>query len=194
MLPTDAPPEPPPKKIEPPPTAEEELRVARQYLAAVEAKHAAIAEASRQRNIAEQQLQIANQLAVRIDENVLIPRTVVVETERGISLEAIKKTIAPDLSIRAITHVLKYYGQERTLVQYGSSPNAVTRPFTRAGLEEVFTRFRREAVKSVSATRKGIVLRHDSLLGDTALVSKADAVRYYGFATRQFDADQSRLI
>ena len=158
-----------------PPVAQSRLEMARELVLALEREEAAVAEAAR--------------MAETFAANVLIPRTNVEEHQPSLSLEDFKRLHAPDLSIKVIRQVLQYFGQDRTLRQFGSTPAASTRPFTLDGAAEKIARFRREATKAISRSGLGIVLTHDCLLGDTARVNKTYAIKYYGYTQSHFEAD-----
>ena len=158
-----------------PSAAMSRLEMAREMVAALEREEAAKL--------------LANQMAAQIAANVLIPRTNVEEHQPSLSLEDFKRLHAPDLSIKVIRQVLQYFGQDRTLRQFGSTPAASTRPFTLDGAAEKIARFRCEATKAISRSGLGIVLTHDCLLGDTARVNKTYAIKYYGYTQSQFEGD-----
>ena len=148
------------------------LEVARELVAALEREEAAREEAAR--------------LTHTIASNVLIPRPAYKENAEGIALQRIKREIAPYLSVKVIAHVLKHFGQKRTYVQYGGHENQVVKPFVREGVENAITQFLDQAERRVSYSRKSVVLTHDCLLGDEALVSAEDAVEYLGYSPDDF--------
>ena len=127
-----------------------------------------------------------NRLSHTIASNVLIPRPAYKENAEGIALQRIKREIAPYLSIKVIAHVLKHFGQKRTYVQYGDHENQVVKPFVREGVENAIAQFLDQAERRVSYSRKTVVLTHDCLLGDEALVSAEDAVEYLGYSPDDF--------
>ena len=119
--------------------------------------------------------------------SVLVPRPRYEENVvEGIALQNIKRTIAPYLSVKVIAHVLKYYGQKRTFVQFGQHENAVVKPFARAGVEQAISQFLEEAERRISFSRKSVVMKHDCLLGDEAQVSREDAIEHLGYAEEDF--------
>ena len=148
------------------------LEVARELVAALEREEAAREEAAR--------------LTHTIASNVLIPRPAYKENAEGIALQRIKREIAPYLSVKVIAHVLKHFGQKRTYVQYGGHENQVVKPFVREGVENAIVQFLDQAERRVSHSRKSVVLTHDCLLGDEALVSAEDAVEYLGYSPDDF--------
>ena len=148
------------------------LEVARELVAALEREEAAREEAAR--------------LTHTIASNVLIPRPAYKENAEGIALQRIKREIAPYLSIKVIAHVLKHFGQKRTYVQYGDHENQVVRPFVREGVENAIAQFLDQAERRVSHSRKSVVLTHDCLLGDEAMVSAEDAIEYFGYSPDDF--------
>ena len=148
------------------------LEVARELVAALEREEAAREEAAR--------------LTHTIASNVLTPRPAYKENAEGIALQRIKREIAPYLSVKVIAHVLKHFGQKRTYVQYGDHENQVVKPFVREGVENAITQFLDQAERRVSYSRKSVVLTHDCLLGDEAMVSAEDAVEYLGYSPDDF--------
>ena len=156
------------------------IEVARSLLTALEAQQAAEIEAATQQAIAAAATQ-------RIASNVLIPRPQYEEATAGIPLTAIKRDIAPYLSIVVIRNILKYYGQKRTFVQFAPHENAVVKPFAREGVELAIQQFLEEAEQRISFSRKTVVLKHDCLVGDEAQVSREDAIQYLGFTAEQFE-------
>lgn len=153
------------------------LEVARELVAALEREEAAREEAAR--------------LTHTIASSVLTPRPAFEENAEGIALQRIKREIAPYLSVKVIAHVLKHFGQKRTYVQYGDHENQVVKPFVREGVENAITQFLDQAERRVSYSRKTVVLTHDCLLGDEALVSAEDAVEYLGYAPDDFGLTSS---
>ena len=127
-----------------------------------------------------------NRLSHTIASNVLTPRPAFEENAEGIALQRIKREIAPYLSVKVIAHVLKHFGQKRTYVQYGDHENQVVKPFVREGVENAITQFLDQAERRVSYSRKSVVLTHDCLLGDEAMVSAEDAVEYLGYSPDDF--------
>ena len=148
---------------------------------------AAEAEATAQRQIATQEIRRAVGLETRIASNVLIPRPQYEEATAGIPLTAIKRDIAPYLSIVVIRNILKYYGQKRVLTQFAPHENAVVKPFARDGVELAIQQFLEEAEQRISFSRKTVVLKHECLVGDEAQVSREDAIQYLGFTAEQFE-------
>ena len=131
-------------------------------------------------------IQEKKRLQRQIASNVLIPRPTFEENAEGIALQRIKREIAPYLSIKVISHVLKQFGQKRTFVQYGEHENQVVKPFVREGVEYAIKQFLEQADYRISYSRKTVVLTHDCLLGDEAPVSAEDAIAHLGYAPADF--------
>ena len=123
----------------------------------------------------------------KIDSSVLLQKVAPEPGKVHISIKDIKAEFAPYLAEPKIRLVLRFYGQGRTRFQFGTHENANFPTFQRAGLDEVFDRFREDASMRISSSKNSVIIDHECFDGETSRVPKDVAIARLGYAAEQFE-------
>jgi phage anti-repressor protein len=128
-------------------------------------------------------------LRLTIESNTLYPKTEPKDSiENRISLVRIRDEYFPFVSNPSkISFILSYYGAETGL--FTNSKNMKKEMFEEKQLAEFAEVFVKESTHRISSTRKGIVVKHPSLLKQSINVRKDLAIDWFGYEEEDFEFD-----